>query len=614
VQGLRKSLDEAAYTAWMTARRHALLALALGLFAGACGEPGPREPGPIVLLVSLDSVRRDFLSCYGYVPPLAPGEKTTPNLDRLAEEGTLFDDAYATSSWTLPSHHTLFSGLPEILHGVELDSQRPVASVPNLTEWTKEKGFRTAGFYSGPYLDPRFGFARGFQRYEACYGRELEQASKRLAEIVERLSATSADSPALGRLYEERAEAERALEIASHRDVSSQQVSDAVIGELERAARDGEPLFLFAHYFDPHYDYVPPEAFAKRFDPGYAGALDGRDFYTSEKVAAFDPSAPSGRRRVVSDRDLEHLRALYAAEIAWTDSQIGRVLDRLDELGLAARTLVVVLGDHGDEFFEHGGIGHRRTLYEEVVRVPLILRWPGHVTPNERIAGPVQMADVFPILEGVVCDSGLILVPAPACSLPLFVGGESDDSSSPWRMPTRSLLPTLPASASEILLARVVRFEPVEVHLGPDASATVAGQKVIVIETYRKGSLKITRSKTWARPGEALDEGARTRFDERTAELRAEKLSWIDLARHPEEHDADSSRDFSDPEARAALQEFHDAYRELSKQRTESRDSATPAELATQLRALGYIGAEVWQIGADELVLPPPGAEVLGSR
>jgi arylsulfatase A-like enzyme len=553
----------------------------------ACRDTAPEGPGPIVLLVSLDSVRRDFLSCYGYVPPLAPAERTTPSLDRLAAEGALFEDAYATTSWTLPSHHTLFSGLPEIVHGVELDSQRPAASLPSLTEWMREQGFRTAGFYSGPYLDPRFGFGRGFERYEARYGAELAQISARLADVVRTLSEMDADSRALGRLYEARVTAERALELASHRDVSSEHVSDAVIEELERAARDGEPLFLFAHYFDPHYDYVPPAGFAERFDPGYEGSLDGRDVFTSEEVAAFDASSPSGRRRVVSDRDLEHLLALYAAELAWTDAQIGRVLERLDELGLAERTLVVVVADHGDEFFEHGGLGHRRTLHEEVVRVPLIVRWPGHVPAGARIAGAVELADVAPTITALL--------------------GHGDFSPV---HPARSLEPMLRGEpGGGPVLGRLVRFEPFEVRVRPTASAIVAGQKVIVTETWRMGSLEITREMAFPRPGIALDEATRAAFDEGTAELRSADLTWTDHARG-----SGASRDFADPAARAALREFHDAYVELARQRAESVASPTPAELVAQLRALGYTGSEDWQIGAGELVLPPPGAEILGAR
>ncbi len=576
-------------------RRPALVVLALGIASGACtGRREPRNEGANVLLISLDSVRRDVLSCYGYEAPFAPGERTTPNLDRLAAEGVLFEDAYATTSWTLPSHHTLFSGLPELVHAVELDSQRPADGIPNLAEALKRQGWRTAGFYSGPYLDPRFGFARGFERYEACYGSELESAAKRQAEILERLLGTAQDSPALAALLSERAEAERELEVASHRDSSSERVSDAVIAELERAANSGRPFFLFAHYFDPHYDYVPPEPFAKRFDPAYEGALDGRDFYTGAKVAAFDATLPSGRRRAVSDRELEHVRALYAGEIAWTDSQIGRVLQRLDELDLDEQTLVIVVSDHGDEFFEHGGIGHRRTLYEEVVRVPLILRFTGILPEGARIQGPVTVADIGDTVHEVV-------------ELPRSVDGRSRDSLS--------LLEAIRSgTSSRTLLGRLVRFEPLQVRAGSAGEPAVWGQRVIVTETYRKGPIKVTRTKAWARAGEELYAQARATFRQTTAALDSEELRWIDLERDPEEREENHSTDFSDSRARAALQEFHDVYGELAKLRSETHESRTPEEVVALLRGLGYFGSESWVVGDSELILPPPGAQVLSEK
>src|SRR5262249_9142703 len=151
-------------------------------------------------------------------------------------------------------------------------------------------------------------------------------------------------------------------------------------------------FFLFAHYFDPHYDYVPPPPFDGEFDPDYAGSIDGRDFV--RRLA--DPS--------VTPRDVEHLRALHAGELAWTDSQIGRVLDELDRRGLAPNLLVIVGADRGDEFLEHGGFGHRRTLYQEVVRVPLILRWPNGLKAGGVHKGTRSLASIKPSVLALIDD------------------------------------------------------------------------------------------------------------------------------------------------------------------------------------------------------------------
>src|SRR5262249_50258027 len=144
----------------------------------------------------------------------------------------------------------------------------------------------------------------------------------------------------------------------------------------------------------------PPPPYDRRFDPEYAGTMTGVDFIHDPLVATPDPAAPDAMIRHVGERDLEHLVALYEGESAWVDEHVGRLLDRLDALRLARRTLVVVVGDHGDEFFEHGGVGHHRTLYEEAIRVPIVLRLPGVLPEGRAVRGAVSVADLMPtVLE-----------------------------------------------------------------------------------------------------------------------------------------------------------------------------------------------------------------------
>src|SRR5262249_39515827 len=125
---------------------------------------------------------------------------------------------------------------------------------------------------------------------------------------------------------------------------------------------------------------------------------NGEDFLTNTAISTTVPQKPGLRQRVLSDRDLEHVFALYDGEVAWTDAQIGRLLDELAALQLERDTIVILTADHGDEFFEHGGLGPRRTLYEEVLRVPLIVRWPASLPARKRIAGLVSNTDVVPTL------------------------------------------------------------------------------------------------------------------------------------------------------------------------------------------------------------------------
>ncbi|NOT31095.1 MAG: sulfatase, partial [Planctomycetes bacterium] len=494
----------------------------------SCARDADRRPN--VLLISLDSVRRDMLGCYG----AKFGERSpSPNLDRLASEGVRIEDALSSTSWTLPAHATLFTGQPELVHGVEQDGQRLGDSFPTLAERLRAHGYRTAGVYSGPYLDPRFGLGRGFERYRAGYGPELAAAAETARATLARVHALDGStSRAHGHAaIEDNARAERALEVASHRDSSSRTVTELVLAEL--AADDGRPFFLFAHYFDAHFDYVPPPPFDRELDPGYAGSADGRDFV--RRLAA--PEASKG--------DTEHLRALHAGELAWIDSEIGRVLDELERRGLAENTLVVVVSDHGDEFLEHGGLGHRRTLYEEVVRVPVLLRWPTGLPAGETRSEPVGLSAVAP-------------------SVLALVAGKPEHAA------------LLAPAAGEPVLARLV------------LSPTGERMKVRVLESFRRGDLKLLRERS-------LDPS------------RTETLRWIDLALHPDEPAQGWSTDFTDARAREALQSFRAEHARLARERREPPLAEKAEDLLAAFRGLGYAGEEA-RVGAltgEVLVLPP---------
>ena len=366
--------------------RVAALFAALSLVSG-CSEPAAEKPN--VILISLDTLRADRLSCYGH------DRETSPRLDAFASEGVLCEEAVATSSWTLPSHWSMLTGLPVSVHGVcdeQLWNRRPEEGelkLPSrgrfLGEHLKEAGYDTAGFYSWIYLEEKFGLGPGFDTYE-------------------RLGLFGWDHPTIkpradaARELEDRAEQEavgRALQ-AEHPELfdigrpTAQEVVDRSIEWLraEVAEDDGRPLFLFMHLFDAHDPYTPPAPYDERFDPGYEGPIDGREI-TGERSLV---------HKGMSERDLEHLLALYDGGVSWIDSEVGRVLDALDELGLAEDTLVIITSDHGEEFFEHERKTHRKQLYRESVHVPLLMRWPGRLPEGARISGPTGIIDVAPTI------------------------------------------------------------------------------------------------------------------------------------------------------------------------------------------------------------------------
>ncbi len=300
---------------------------------------------PNVVLISIDSLRADHLGSYGY------SRDTSPNIDRLADEGVLFTQAMSTTSWTLPAHVSMLTGLYPQAHNVLRARERLTGSTPTLAEAMSELGYRTAAFVSAPFLNASYGMVRGFDEYDDH----------------------SVD-------YESHAE--------SHTGTTSPRIHAALEQWLRGHGQD--PFFVFAHYWDVHYDYAPPPPYDRMFDPDYEGDLTSQGFEDNPRISP-----------EMEPRDLAHLEALYDGEIAYTDSYIGKLLDLLAELNVDDRTMVVLTSDHGDEFFEHGGKGHFRTLYDEVLRVPLILRFPDRRFASNRIDDVVSLVDILPTILDV---------------------------------------------------------------------------------------------------------------------------------------------------------------------------------------------------------------------
>ena len=302
-------------------RAWTLAAIALA----ACARSHDR---PSVLLVSIDTLRRDHVSAYGYAQP------TTPVLDGLARQGSLFERALSTSNWTLPAHASLFTGLSPSRHRVEDSSDRLPDALHTLAESFHDAGYASAGFASHIYLDARYGFARGFDSWQVA--------------------------------PEQRAS----------------QVSDAAIAWLARQSPD-EPFLLFLHYFDPHWDYDPPDRFWKRFGspPRPYGQLGFLNAYR-------DPTRP------MAPELLRDVAALYDAEIAYTDDELGRVVAWLREHRRLDTTVVAVVADHGEELDDHGGFGHGSHLHAELTDIPLILRYPPRIPAGTRRSDPVSLADL----------------------------------------------------------------------------------------------------------------------------------------------------------------------------------------------------------------------------
>ncbi len=338
------------------------------LFAlGSCGgAPSPTKPLG-VLLISIDSLRADHVGSYGYKSPTRPDIPTTPAIDKLlAAQGTSFDSAFSTTSWTLPSHLALLTGRPDELHGVLDLPDRLPATVPMLQQRFQQANWSTAGFWSGPNLHPWFGFDRGFDTYVDCSSRAVADPT------IFALEDSEANHEALMAMHEE-----------SHQGLTGPKVVSA-FNEWFATVPAEKPFFAFAHFWDVHYDYTPPAEFDV-FDPDYRGKVDGRDFMNL-------------RIRANAPKDLNHLIALYDGELKFTDRNVEHLLSTLDAAGRLDNTLVVLTADHGEAFAEHGFLGHKHSLHDEETHVPLILRFPGEIQAGKRIAEVVSLADVAPTI------------------------------------------------------------------------------------------------------------------------------------------------------------------------------------------------------------------------
>ena len=471
-----------------------LVACAALLALGACGGAGASRPN--VLFISIDSLRADHLASYGY------DRVTSPNLDRLADEGVLFETVVAESSWTLPTHASMFTGLTSRVHGVDRNARRLAPDAQTLGTIFQRAGYRTRGVFSGPYLHTTFGFGGGFAPGDWSG--------------VEEQSPLDAMSP-------EEAGAQRRETLKDAHGLSHQSItSPAVTAQAESflAGVGEEPFFLFLHYFDVHFDYIPPEEYWRRFDPDYAGDHSPERFLENPDIR---PDMPA--------EELAHVLARYDGEILWVDEHIGRVLAALEEHGLGEDTLVMVTSDHGDEFFEHGRTGHRHTLYDEVLLVPLIARHPGRTATRHRVSGVVRHIDLLPTLLDWV-------------GLPV------------------------PESAMGTSLAGALRGEP----LGADLAALSRLHKPSTRESFTT-----LRHSDW-------------KWLERTQGGAAPERQVFDLSVDP----AERVPRREDPRVETGALQLQ-ALEVLEQQRAGNLDGQeieVPADIEAELRALGYLGDE----------------------
>jgi arylsulfatase A-like enzyme len=322
---------------------------ALLLLLAACGAAEDRRPN--VLIVTIESLRTDHVGAFGGRSRTRPEEPLTPALDALAGESTVYEDAHATSSWTLASHASLFTGLYPSGHRTVRPLDRLADSHVTLAEHLAAAGYQTAGVVTGPYLRRPYNLHQGFAAWDQ--------------------TAASGDR------------------LRSHGDRTNPYVEEAMQRFFTTERDPSRPFLLFLYLWDPHYDYLP----SPPYDQLYVTA-DCKPF----------PLAHWERRDDVDGRlspaELAYVWSQYEGEIRATDDVLGRLFALMRARGVWEDTLVIVTADHGEEFFDHGVRGHKNNLYAETVHVPLIVKYPGS-QPARQDARLVSLVDVLPTVLDV---------------------------------------------------------------------------------------------------------------------------------------------------------------------------------------------------------------------
>ena len=386
-----------------------------------------------VILVSIDTLRADHLGCYGY--PLA----TSPSIDRFRRDAVLFEHAIAQAPSTLPSHASLLTSLVPPHHGASFARRTALPPVLlTLAEVLRARGWATAAFTDGGQLAPRFGLQQGFQTYKVLNWDRLHRILLRAAHWLD-----------------------------------------------ERA---GEKFFLFLHTYEPHAPYDAGPEYLRHFERGYRGSLP--PVVSDALLGAINRS-----ERSLTPADLAHVVHAYDAQIRSVDEAFGHMLVYLRKRGLYERALIIVTSDHGEELGERGGVGvHSHTLFDELLRVPLLIKLPRGRAAGATVRAQVRSIDIAPtILEALG-------VPAPAA----FEG--------------RSLLALLDGS-------------PARPRESFSARDRVAGFEVYALRTERWKLFGALLFDLAADPEERIDVAAR--FPAVVADLDQKRRHWLGLRKRP---------------------------------------------------------------------------------
>jgi arylsulfatase A-like enzyme len=384
----RRRLGPRLATATSWARPVPLL-IVLGLVLATLSVPAlvavtRKEQRPHVLLIVIDALRADRLGAYGY------GRDTSPNLDQLASESWLFTNATSVAPWTKPSIASLFTGVYPSTHGISSagwnqSDEEGVMKVDvlsraliTLPEILADAGYRTAAFGENHHLLGSLGFDQGFEVHDMTLG-----DSNALHALARRLH--------LGILGQLRSAGSGHLDAA-------RTINQRFLDWLPDA---DEPSFAYLHHINVHWPYAAPAPHAGHFGPRRTAV----DFNSQEFYAKFGPErAEHDAPAAIDAAVVQDMSDAYDEGIRFVDAELGALFAELKRRGRYDQTMIIVTADHGEQFMEHGEIGHGTSLHEVLLRVPLLIKFPcpGPNCRSEKISAPVQLVDVMPTILDVL--------------------------------------------------------------------------------------------------------------------------------------------------------------------------------------------------------------------
>jgi len=320
---------------------------------------------PNILLIIMDDVRQDHFSCYGYK------RKTTPFIDSLADESIIFDNAYTTGPWSPPSHASIFSGLYPSEHGVQHGHLWLDIEIPTLAEKLTDVGYETISLSNNAFVGPETGLDRGFSRFDEIWKRYH-----------------------LGEAGFSRAGWRRTLRgfrrFFAINNKGAEFTNEVLINWLQNERDTDKPFFVFINYLDTHPICNSPRSFMKMFPE-----VRYSYFRMFKLIRAWTNKAAFASGKIkFSEKMWEFHKWLYDVAILYLDSKIRELYEVMKEIKILDDTIIIITGDHGENFGEHGLITHESSIYEESLRVPLIVRYP-RLPSDLRIDNPVQLMDLY---------------------------------------------------------------------------------------------------------------------------------------------------------------------------------------------------------------------------